>query len=206
MRRALLAITGLAAGTTALVVLKGSPGASQVAQEPAGRRSRSAPPGRTSTRRRPGAASGGRRADRPPAAPDAAASRTPSAARTSTGAGTSTRPRRPRPRTTTTRAQVDHPHGSPGRRSTTSTATCRCRSPSPVTGSSTPSRWSCPGRCSPTCAATTCSDRYSGTAGEVVQQAERQPGHRLRGHRHQQRVQAVAAGRHRAGVLTCRPR
>ncbi|SCG39056.1 FMN-binding protein [Micromonospora halophytica] len=31
MRRALLAITGLAAGTTALVVLKGSPGASQVA-------------------------------------------------------------------------------------------------------------------------------------------------------------------------------
>ncbi|MFC8848128.1 FMN-binding protein [Micromonospora sp. NPDC057141] len=34
MRRALLAITGLAAGTTALVVLKGSPGASQVAQDP----------------------------------------------------------------------------------------------------------------------------------------------------------------------------
>ncbi|OON28931.1 hypothetical protein BSA16_24195 [Micromonospora sp. Rc5] len=34
MRRALLAITGLAAGTTALVVLKGSPGASQAAQGP----------------------------------------------------------------------------------------------------------------------------------------------------------------------------
>ncbi|WP_432954944.1 FMN-binding protein [Micromonospora haikouensis] len=34
MRRALLAITGLAAGTTALVVLKGSPGASQAAHEP----------------------------------------------------------------------------------------------------------------------------------------------------------------------------
>jgi uncharacterized protein with FMN-binding domain len=33
MRRALLAITGLAAGTTALVVLKGSPGASQVVQD-----------------------------------------------------------------------------------------------------------------------------------------------------------------------------
>ncbi|MBM0278130.1 FMN-binding protein [Micromonospora tarensis] len=32
MRRALLAITGLAASTTALVVLKGSPGATQVAQ------------------------------------------------------------------------------------------------------------------------------------------------------------------------------
>ncbi|MER7892512.1 FMN-binding protein [Micromonospora sp. NPDC094482] len=37
MRRAFLAITGLAASTTALVVLKGSPGTSQVAQEvPAG--------------------------------------------------------------------------------------------------------------------------------------------------------------------------
>ncbi|WP_343448833.1 FMN-binding protein [Micromonospora oryzae] len=34
MRRALLAITGLAAGTTALVVLKGSPGAGQAAHEP----------------------------------------------------------------------------------------------------------------------------------------------------------------------------
>ncbi|WP_200214133.1 FMN-binding protein [Micromonospora coerulea] len=33
MRRALLAITGLAASTTALVVLKGSPGTSQVAQD-----------------------------------------------------------------------------------------------------------------------------------------------------------------------------
>ncbi|WP_446216240.1 FMN-binding protein [Micromonospora sp. IBHARD004] len=33
MRRAVLAITGLAASTTALVVLKGSPGASQVAQD-----------------------------------------------------------------------------------------------------------------------------------------------------------------------------
>ncbi|MBQ1013138.1 FMN-binding protein, partial [Micromonospora sp. M51] len=32
MRRALLAITGLAASTTALVVFKGSPGATQVAQ------------------------------------------------------------------------------------------------------------------------------------------------------------------------------
>ncbi|MBB5825057.1 FMN-binding protein [Micromonospora carbonacea] len=34
MRRALLAITGLAAGTTALVVLKGSPGVGQAAHEP----------------------------------------------------------------------------------------------------------------------------------------------------------------------------
>ncbi|SCL67607.1 FMN-binding protein [Micromonospora peucetia] len=33
MRRALLAITGLAAGTTAMVVLKGSPGAAPVAQD-----------------------------------------------------------------------------------------------------------------------------------------------------------------------------
>jgi uncharacterized protein with FMN-binding domain len=33
MRRAVLAITGLAAGTTALVVLKGSPGAGQAAQD-----------------------------------------------------------------------------------------------------------------------------------------------------------------------------
>ncbi|WP_328344112.1 FMN-binding protein [Micromonospora sp. NBC_00421] len=96
MRRALLAITGLAAGTTALVVLKGAPGGSQVAQDlPAG-----VPvgtPGRT------GPASPGVAPDRaaattrPTGRPGATASRTPGAARTTAGgSGTRRTPAAPR--------------------------------------------------------------------------------------------------------------
>lgn len=100
MRRALLAITGLAAGTTALVVLKGAPGASQVAQElPAG-----VPvgtPGRTDPAA-PGAASERAAAPtRPTGRPDATASRTPGAGRTTTGGGTGTRSTPAAPRTST---------------------------------------------------------------------------------------------------------
>ncbi|SCE71451.1 FMN-binding domain-containing protein [Micromonospora matsumotoense] len=100
MRRALLAITGLAAGTTALVVLKGAPGASQVAQElPAG-----VPvgtPGRTDPAA-PGVASERAAAPtRPAGRPDATASRTPGAGRTTTGGGTGTRSTPAAPRTST---------------------------------------------------------------------------------------------------------
>ncbi|MEU7999486.1 FMN-binding protein [Micromonospora sp. NPDC049060] len=96
MRRALLAITGLAAGTTAMVVLKGSPGTSPVAQDlpaapppvtpaPAGPTPDggevSAPPSpaRTSASPRPG-----RTATRAPASRPSATSRAPSAPRTTT--------------------------------------------------------------------------------------------------------------------------
>lgn len=96
MRRALLAITGLAAGTTAMVVLKGSPGTSPVAQDlpaapppvvpaPAGPAPGggevSAPPSpaRTSASPRPG-----RTATRAPASRPSATSRAPSAPRTTT--------------------------------------------------------------------------------------------------------------------------
>ncbi|MFI9644454.1 FMN-binding protein [Micromonospora sp. NPDC051925] len=101
MRRALLAITGLAAGTTALVVLKGAPGASQVAQNlPAG-----VPVG---TPGEIGPATPGTAPDRttvttrPTGRPDATASRTPGAGRTTTGgAGSSgTRSTQAAPRTT----------------------------------------------------------------------------------------------------------
>ncbi|MEU5790941.1 FMN-binding protein [Micromonospora purpureochromogenes] len=86
MRRAILAITGLAASTSALVVLKGSPGASQVAQDlPAGQASVAPAAGD------PGTAGGIRPTPRPsasgraPAArPTSGASRTP-AARSTTG-------------------------------------------------------------------------------------------------------------------------
>ncbi|KAB1152035.1 FMN-binding protein [Micromonospora sp. AMSO12t] len=96
MRRALLAITGLAAGTTAMVVLKGSPGTSPVAQDlpaapppvvpaPAGPAPGggevSAPPSpaRTSASPRPG-----RTATRAPASRPSVTSRAPSAPRTTT--------------------------------------------------------------------------------------------------------------------------
>lgn len=96
MRRALLAITGLAAGTTAMVVLKGSPGTSPVAQDlpaapppvapaPAGPTpgggevSAPASPARTSASPRPG-----RTATRAPASRPSATSRAPSAPRTTT--------------------------------------------------------------------------------------------------------------------------
>ncbi|MER6754145.1 FMN-binding protein [Micromonospora echinofusca] len=96
MRRALLAITGLAAGTTAMVVLKGSPGTSPVAQDlsaapppvvpaPAGptptdgQVSAAPSPSRTGASPRPG-----RTATRPPASRPSATTRAPSAPRTTT--------------------------------------------------------------------------------------------------------------------------
>ena len=123
MRRAFLAITGLAASTTALVVLKGSPGTSQVAQDlpadrpPVGPELRRpgrgpASPGRTPSRgrrRRPGPA-GTARPGGQPAPPRTAADRAA----------------RPPP----SAPAADAPARSPGRRSTTSTAPSRCRSSS----------------------------------------------------------------------------
>ncbi|MEU6074789.1 FMN-binding protein [Micromonospora sp. NPDC047074] len=96
MRRALLAITGLAAGTTAMVVLKGSPGTNQVAQDlpaarppvvpapagptPAGGDVSAAPaPSGTTAAPRPS-----RTATRAPTARPRATGRAPSAPRTTT--------------------------------------------------------------------------------------------------------------------------
>ena len=102
MRRAVLAITGLAASTTALVVLKGSPGASQVAQDLPAHQASVAPggaaaPGLTPTPKVSGPASA-----RPSA--KATASRTPSA-KTSTTAKATAAPKTTTsaPKTTTTR-------------------------------------------------------------------------------------------------------
>ncbi|SCF00125.1 hypothetical protein GA0074696_2147 [Micromonospora purpureochromogenes] len=104
MRRAILAITGLAASTSALVVLKGSPGASQVAQDLPADQASVAPAAGD-----PGAAGGVRPTPRPsasgraPAArPTSGASRTP---RSTTGTGapaapqTTTAAPKPTPRT-----------------------------------------------------------------------------------------------------------
>ncbi|MEH0842202.1 FMN-binding protein [Micromonospora sp. CPCC 205711] len=97
MRRALLAITGLAASTTALVAFKGAPNASPVAQDlPAGQAT--ATPG--------GAAPGGTSGPAPSAGPagsptaraSATASPTPGARTSTSSGGTSTAA----PRTTTT--------------------------------------------------------------------------------------------------------
>ncbi|MCI4061967.1 FMN-binding protein [Micromonospora sp. R77] len=97
MRRAVLAITGLAASTTALVVLKGSPGASQVAQDRPAAQAPAVPggalpptPGLTPT---PGAT-------RSAAAPRPTASTRPSASRTP-GSRTTTRATTAAPRATT---------------------------------------------------------------------------------------------------------
>ncbi|MER7332113.1 MULTISPECIES: FMN-binding protein [unclassified Micromonospora] len=96
MRRALLAITGLAASTTVMVVLKGAPGTSGVAQElpaelppavpapagptPAGGDASAAPsPTGTTASPRPG-----RTATRPPSGRPGATTRAPSAPRTTT--------------------------------------------------------------------------------------------------------------------------
>ncbi|MEH1055462.1 FMN-binding protein, partial [Micromonospora sp. CPCC 206171] len=70
MRRAILAITGLAASTSALVVLKGSPDASQVAQDLPADRASVAPAAGD-----PGAAGGVRPAPRPSASGRAPAAR-----------------------------------------------------------------------------------------------------------------------------------
>ncbi|MFC8619908.1 FMN-binding protein [Micromonospora purpureochromogenes] len=87
MRRAILAITGLAASTSALVVLKGAPGASQVAQGLPADQASVAPAAGD-----PGTAGGVRPAPRPAAS---ASGRAP-AARPTTGA-----PRTPAARSTT---------------------------------------------------------------------------------------------------------
>ncbi|MFI7574014.1 FMN-binding protein [Micromonospora sp. NPDC049497] len=93
MRRALLAITGLAASTTVLVVLKGSPGASQVAQDLPADRPAVVPGSAGPT------ATGEVTADPSPTAASPRPSRAPSARPTS-GSGSTTRTPSA-PRTTT---------------------------------------------------------------------------------------------------------
>ncbi|MET8833014.1 FMN-binding protein [Micromonospora sp. NPDC004540] len=115
MRRALLAITGLAASTTALVVLKGAPGTSQAAQDrpvaeapvvPGGSAAPGPTPGGVTPSARPGAsAKSSARASRTPASRN-----TRSVPRTTTAA-----PRTTAPRTTTrtvTGPVVDYEYGS----------------------------------------------------------------------------------------------
>ncbi|MFC3500629.1 FMN-binding protein [Micromonospora krabiensis] len=96
MRRALLAITGLAASTTALVVLKGPPGATQTAQ--------AVPPGPASPS--PGEPAAPDVAPAPaasgaPASPRPGRSATPSRIPGTRDGGTSTRPTTAAPRRTT---------------------------------------------------------------------------------------------------------
>ncbi|KWV30241.1 FMN-binding protein [Micromonospora rifamycinica] len=96
MRRALLAITGLAAGTTALVVLKGAPGTGQAHQglpatTPAGTPARSGPAttGPATTDATPQRATA---TSRPTGRPGATPSRTPGGTRSTPG-GTPPAPR-----------------------------------------------------------------------------------------------------------------
>ncbi|MEU4369345.1 FMN-binding protein [Micromonospora chersina] len=105
MRRALLAITGLAAGTTALVVLKGTPGTSQAAQDRPVAEAPAVPGG--SVAETPGSTPGGVTPSARPGATvkpsaKAGASRTPGA-RTSS---TTTRATTAAPRTTTSAPKV----------------------------------------------------------------------------------------------------
>jgi uncharacterized protein with FMN-binding domain len=116
MRRAVLAITGLAAGTTALVVLKGSPGAGQAAQDLPADQASVAPggsgpaPGVTPTPGPAGSASAPSRSTRPSSTPGtkkstATARPTTAAPRTTTTA--------PKPSTrTVTGPTVDYEYGS----------------------------------------------------------------------------------------------
>ncbi|MEV6709527.1 FMN-binding protein [Micromonospora wenchangensis] len=90
MRRALLAITGLAAGTTALVVLKGAPEDRQVARElpvgvPVGTPDRTGPATPGATPQRTAAT------PRPTGQPSSTAGRTPAARRTTPGGDAGTR-------------------------------------------------------------------------------------------------------------------
>ncbi|WP_431918094.1 FMN-binding protein [Micromonospora wenchangensis] len=90
MRRALLAIAGLAAGTTALVVLKGAPQDRQVARElpvgvPVGTPDRTDPATPVATPQRTVAT------PRPTGRPDATAGRTPAPKRTTPGGDAGTR-------------------------------------------------------------------------------------------------------------------
>ncbi|MFF3854716.1 FMN-binding protein [Micromonospora sp. NPDC002575] len=98
MRRALLAITGLAAGTTALVVLKGSPGVSQAAQEPP---AAAAPSGGTTT---PPAATATLGAKPRASATTPAATRAPTARPTAARASTARPTSAPRATTAAPRA------------------------------------------------------------------------------------------------------
>ena len=101
-------------------------------------------------------------------------------------------------------APADHPRGSPARRWTRPKTTAYVQVQITVSGTKIidaialelPQRRRVrhPQRA-------TCTTRYSGTGrARWCSQAERQPRHRLRRHRHQQRLQAVAAGRDRPGV------
>jgi uncharacterized protein with FMN-binding domain len=102
MRRAFLAITGLAASTTALVVLKGSPGASQVAQDLPAQRQPVVPAGSGPARAPVRSATGAPAvsASAPSSRPGAAAGRTPGA-RTTTRPPSAPKPTTAPPRTTT---------------------------------------------------------------------------------------------------------
>ncbi|MEH0823856.1 MULTISPECIES: FMN-binding protein [unclassified Micromonospora] len=96
MRRAILAITGLAASTSALVVLKGSPGVGQVAQDlPAGQASVAPAAGE------PGTAGTVRPAPRPTASGRAPAARPTTAAPRTPGARSTTGKSPAAPRATT---------------------------------------------------------------------------------------------------------
>ncbi|MDG4756743.1 FMN-binding protein [Micromonospora sp. WMMD710] len=101
MRRAFLAITGLAASTTALVVLKGSPEATQVAQNlPSGQPVNPAGPGADPSAEP--AADPVAAASTPSAAPGAPSSPTPTKTTTARPSGTKTTTKAPSaPRTTT---------------------------------------------------------------------------------------------------------
>ncbi|MEU4478838.1 FMN-binding protein [Micromonospora sp. NPDC023966] len=103
MRRAFLAITGLAAGTTALVVLKGAPGAGQAAQDRPVAEAPVVPAGSPAPGPTPG---GGTPSARPSASakpsPRAGASRAPASRTTRAAPRTTTAaPRTTAPRTTT---------------------------------------------------------------------------------------------------------
>jgi uncharacterized protein with FMN-binding domain len=94
MRRALLAITGLAASTTALVVLKGAPGTSQAAQDRPVAEAPAVPGGSTAPGPTP---DGGTSSSPPPASAKpsakAGASRTPRARPSATTRATTAAPR-----------------------------------------------------------------------------------------------------------------
>ncbi|MGK5442871.1 FMN-binding protein [Micromonospora sp. URMC 105] len=96
MRRAILAITGLAAGTSALVVLKGSPGAGQVAQDLPSAQASAAPAAGD-----PGPAGTVRPAPRPSATGRTPAARPTTATPRTPGPGNTTATRPAAPRATT---------------------------------------------------------------------------------------------------------
>ncbi|SBT48924.1 FMN-binding protein [Micromonospora narathiwatensis] len=119
MRRALLAITGLAAGTTALVVLKGSPGATQVAQDRPVAEAPIAPDGPSAPTLTPGATDPAGGSVAPSASttarpsPRAGASRTPGTAARPTTAAPKATTSAPRPATrTVTGPVVGYKYGS----------------------------------------------------------------------------------------------